>query len=183
MTLNKSKFDFYYLIICSRGPGTETITTKKMTRDELTTFEFDDTAIEDFNAVGIASGQTEDTDEGPVICMPKHKMELNKLWQWLVLDTARSAEAEPIQIDDIFKHELFAYVSALFRAFVIDNITTDENPWTSVNAWRNIESEILTIEQFKKVLEALQTTPQQLLQTNCAVLKECAMRYENGTLQ
>ncbi len=74
------------------------------------------------------------------------------------------------------------YISACIRAFLPKEIGEDDNPWTSVNGWRNAEVEIPNKSQFEALLEATGETAEQLGQWECTVLKEAAKRYLEGKL-
>jgi hypothetical protein len=75
-----------------------------------------------------------------------------------------------------------AYLSACLRVFLTNDIGNDGNPWTSVNGWRKVEIEIPNKAQFELLMEATGGTVEQLGAWDCAVLKEAAKRYKEGTL-
>ena len=87
------------------------------------------------------------------------------------------AENQPPPVS--YRH---AYVSACLRAFLPKEIGEDNNPWTCVNGWRNINVEIPNKSQFEALIQATGETAEQFGKWNCAVLKEAAKRYLEGKL-
>jgi hypothetical protein len=75
-----------------------------------------------------------------------------------------------------------AFLSACLRVFLTSDIGSDNNPWTSINGWRKVEIEIPNKAQFELLMEATGETAEQLGKWDCAVLKEAAKRYLEGTL-
>lgn len=173
--LNRDDFDFFYLIICSRGPGSETITVDNITgqRDNIEFLEASETEFEKF---GVYEATTNFNDEGPVIAVPSGTNPLKGLYSWLKKDTVDIGEGYPD-----FNYGP-AYLSACLRAFLPGEIVEDGNPWTSVNGWRKLEIELPSKGQFELLMEATGETAEQLGQWDCAVLKEAAKRYREGTL-
>lgn len=186
--LNLEDFDFYYLIICSRGPGSETITVNKLDPanfltvgegededDERPEFgvEFMEEAEAEFEKFGVCEATTNFNDEGPVIAVPTGTMPLKGICGWLQKDVE--------SFGDDFDYAP-AYLSACLRVFLTSNIKSDNNPWTSVNAWRKVDIELPNKAQFEALMEATEQTVEQLGQWNCKVLKEAARRYMKGTL-
>ena len=189
-------FDFYYLIICSRGPGSETITISKLNDMEYE-IELMDASEDEFQKFGICEVTTNVLDEGPVIAVPFGTVPLKAIYEWLKYDYARNeqhlealdileisdetrAMVEEIEATRLATRQ--AYMSACIRVFLSSDIGMDNNPWTSVNGWRKVEIEIPNRSQFELLMEATGETAQQLGQWNCAVLKEAAKRYLQGTL-
>jgi len=173
--LNKPDFDFYYLIICSRGPGSETVTVDNIIaqRDSI---EFLDTSEDEFKKFGVCEATTNFNDEGPVIAVPSGTKPLKGIYAWLKKDTLDIGEGYPE-----FDYGP-AYLSACLRVFLTDNIGHGDNPWTSVNGWRKLEIELPNMAQFGALMEATGETAEQLGKWNCKVLQEAAKRYKEGTL-
>lgn len=96
--LEKSDFDFYYLIICSRGPGSETIVVDNVSnrRDALHFYEGSE---DQFKKIGVCEAGADFNDEGPVIAVPKDTKPLKAIYEWIKQDVA-SLEAE--NGDDFF---------------------------------------------------------------------------------
>src|SRR5208283_5338636 len=92
--LNRDDFDFYYLIICSRGPGSETITVDNITgqRDSIEFLEVSETEFEKF---GVCEATTNFNDEGPVIAVPSGTKPLKAIYAWLKQDAVKLEEKYP----------------------------------------------------------------------------------------
>ena len=219
--LKKDDFDFYYLIICSRGPGSETIVVDNVSnrRDVLHFYEGSE---DQFKKIGACEAGADFNDEGPIIAVPRGTKPLKAIYEWIKQDVA-SLEAEngpdmfntnyllgalqliektmaehgadSEEVQEMRKQaENFAaeqpepknyrqsYISACLRAFVPNKIGEDGNPWSSVNAWRNVVIEIPNKEQFEALMEATGETAEQLGKWDCAVLKEAARLYLEGKL-
>ncbi|MGO9482469.1 MAG: hypothetical protein ACLP05_11905 [Candidatus Kryptoniota bacterium] len=170
--LSRDDFDFYYIIICSRGPASETITVDNITGQ----LEFLETSETEFEKFGVCEATTNFNDEGPVIAMPKGTKPLKGLYSWLKKDTVDIGDGYPD-----FDYSP-AYISACLRVFLTSEIGSDNNPWTSVNGWRKVEIELPNKAQFEALMEATGETADQLGQWDCAVLKEAAKHYKEGTL-
>jgi hypothetical protein len=190
--LNLEDFDFYYLIICSRGPGSETITLNKLDLsifshdveeedddDDRPEFavEFTEEAEAEFKLYGVCQVEAEWNDEGPVIAVPTGTMPLKGIYGWLQQDAGKIGDDDYVEFD-----YSQAYLSACFRVFLSGDIKADNNPWTSVNGWRKVDIEIPNKAQFEALMEATGETAEQLGQWECAVLKETAKRYLEATL-
>ncbi len=194
--LELGDLDFYYLIICSRGPGSETITVTKLDETE-TEIELLETSEDEFNKFGVCEATTNFNDEGPVIAVPFGTMPLAAIYEWLKYDYARNEQhLEPLNIPGMSDETRAmvegieatrlatrqAYMSACIRVFLSSDIGMGNNPWTSVNGWRQVDIELPNKAQFEALMEATGETAEQLGQWNCAVLKEAAKRYLEGTL-
>jgi hypothetical protein len=173
--LKLEDFDFYYLIIWSRGPGSETITISKLNDMEYE-IEMLDTSEDELAEFGICEVTTNVLDEGPVIAVPKGTMPLKAIYEWLQLDAGQIGDGYPD-----FDYAP-AYISACLRVFLTSDIKADSNPWTSINGWRKVEIELPNKAQFEALMEATGETAEQLRQWECAVLKEAAKRYLEGQL-
>ena len=68
--LEKDDFDFYYLIICSRGPGSETIVVDNVS-DRRSVLHFYEGAEDQFKKIGACEAGADFNDEGPVIAVPE----------------------------------------------------------------------------------------------------------------
>jgi hypothetical protein len=195
MRIRKRDYDFYYLIICSRGPGSETITVNKVDPDDvhIPRKEEDSLIEEDLKETGVFSLDL--FDEGPVLAVPTGTMPLDKIYKWLVKDTIRWNEdaGTPLcdseecvrraqAIKEEFDNLSQAYISACLRAFLPSDIKKDSNPWTSCNAWRKLEIEIPSKNQFEQLMRATGKTADELGEWDCEVLAEAARRYKAGTL-
>ena len=148
--LELGDLDFYYLIICSRGPGSETITVTKLDETE-TEIELLETSEDEFNKFGVCEATTNFNDEGPVIAVPFGTMPLEAIYEWLKYDYARNEQhLEPLNIPGMSDETRAmvegieatrlatrqAYISACIRVFLSSDIGMGNNPWTSVNGWR-----------------------------------------------
>ncbi len=173
--LSTDDFDFYYLIICSRGPGSETITVTNIT-GQLDSIEFLETSESECEKFGVCEATTNFNDEGPVIAVPSGTKPLKGVYSWLKKDTVDIGEGYPD-----FDYGP-AYLSACLRVFLTSNIGEDSNPWTSINGWRKLDIEIPNKAQLELLMGATGETAEQLGQWDCAVLKEAAKRYLAGTL-
>jgi hypothetical protein len=200
MPMNKKDFDFYYLIICSRGPGSETITVDKVT-EQAKEIEFSETAEQEYKEFGVCGADASFNDEGPILCVPVGTMPLRGVYRWLVYDNERWKDSRgevasalervgaeqkftnlAAQVNDIVDSVEQAFISACFRVFLTPHINRTDNPWTSVNAWRSLEVEMLSKEQFDVTMVAMDMTAEKLLGYDCAVLREAATRYLQGAL-
>jgi hypothetical protein len=89
--LNKD-FDFYYLIICSRGPGSETMVVDNVSgrRDSLRFYEGSE---DQFKKIGACAASADFNDEGPIIAVPRGTKPLKAIYEWIRQDVA-NLEAE-----------------------------------------------------------------------------------------
>jgi len=193
--LNRDDFDFYYLIICSRGPGSETITVDRLD-DQHDRIEFLEASEDKFKKFGVCEATTNFNDEGPVIAVPAGIKPLKAIFAWLKnycdeTDTDMSAPVPSLdaevqvivaQLDKANADTRDAFLSACIRVFLTSKIGNDGNPWTSVHAWRNVEVEIPNQAQFELLMEATGQTAEQLGKWDCAVLQAAAKRYLEGKL-
>ena len=90
--LNLENFDFYYLIICSRGPGSETIVVENVT-NRRDTIHFYDGSEAQFKEIGACEAGADFNDEGPIVAVPKDTKPLKAIYQWILQDVA-TMEAE-----------------------------------------------------------------------------------------
>ena len=193
--LNRDDFDFYYLIICSRGPGSETITVDRLD-DQHDRIEFLEASEDEFKKFGVCEATTNFNDEGPVIAVPAGIKPLKAIFAWLknycdetdadmsapVLSLDAGVQAIVAQLDKANADTRDAFLSACIRVFLISDIGNDGNPWTSVNGWRKLDIEIPNNAQFEALIEATAQTVEQLGTWDCAVLKQAAKQYKEGTL-
>jgi hypothetical protein len=89
--LNKEDFDFYYLIICSRGPGSETITVDNVS-DRRDTLRFYEGSEDQFNKIGACEADADFNDEGLIIAVPKGTKPLKAIYEWIKQDVAKLEE-------------------------------------------------------------------------------------------
>ena len=196
--LNQEDFDFYYLIICSRGPGSETIVVDSVS-DRRDALHFDEGAEDEFKKFGVCEAGADFNDEGPVIAVPAGTRPLKAIYAWLKnycdvtaaeyavgTESTRSTDLETRAIleklDKQHAETRSAFLSACLRAFLPNEIGEDGNPWTSVNGWRNVKVEIPNKSQFEALMDATDETAEQLGKWECKVLQEAAKRYVQGTL-
>jgi hypothetical protein len=194
--LNREDFDFYYLIICSRGPGSETITVSNVSEHRRGISSEDESEAQ-FKEFGVCEAFAEFNDEGPIIAVPAGTKPLKSIFAWLknYCDETDAADmSDPIpsldsevqaivaQLDKTKNETRDAFLSACIRVFLTSKIGNDGNPWTSVNGWRKVDIEIPNKEQFEALMEATCETAEQLGKWDCAVLKEAAKRYLEGKL-
>jgi len=90
--IKKDDFDFYYLIICSRGPGSETITVDNVS-DRRDTLHFYEGSEDQFKNIGACEAGADFNDEGPIIAVPRGTKPLKAIYEWIKQDVA-SLEAE-----------------------------------------------------------------------------------------
>ncbi|MGA3118004.1 MAG: hypothetical protein ABSF90_26670 [Syntrophobacteraceae bacterium] len=196
--LNREDFDFYYLIICSRGPGSETITVDRLD-PMVSDIEFLEASETEFEKFGVCEVAADFNDEGPIIAVPAGTKPLKAIYTWLKnycaetdaeyavgTESTRSSDPETRAIlETLDKHHAEtrnAFLSACLRVFLTSDIGSDNNPWTSINGWRKVEIEIPNKAQFELLMEATGETAEQLGRWECAVLKQAAKQYEEGTL-
>ena len=196
--LNQEDFDFYYLIICSRGPGSETIVVDNVS-DRRDALHFYEGAEDEFKKFGACEAGADFNDEGPVIAVPAGTKPLKAMYAWLKnycdvtdaeyavgTESTRSTDPETRAIleklDKHYAETRSAFLSACLRAFLPNEIGEDGNPWTSCNGWRKADIEIPNKAQFEALMEATGETAEQLGKWDCAVLKEAAKQYKEGTL-
>ena len=89
--LNKD-FDFYYLIICSRGPGSETMVVDNVS-DRRDSLRFYEGSEDQFKKIGACEAGADFNDEGPIIAVPRGTKPLKAIYEWIKQDVA-SLEAE-----------------------------------------------------------------------------------------
>jgi hypothetical protein len=194
--LNREVFDFYYLIICSRGPGSETITVTNVT-EQREDIHFMEESEAEFKLYGVCEAESHFNDEGPIIAVPAGTKPLKSIFAWLknYCDETDAADmSDPIpsldsevqaivaQLDKTKNETRDAFLSACIRVFLTSKIGNGGNPWTSVNGWRKVDIEIPNTAQFEALMEATEQTAEQLGQWNCAVLRQAAKRYLKGKL-
>ena len=90
--LKKDDFDFYYLIICSRGPGSETIVVDNVS-DRRDALHFYEGAEDQFKEIGACEAGADFNDEGPIIALPRGTKPLKAIYGWIKQDVA-NLEAE-----------------------------------------------------------------------------------------
>ena len=90
--LNQEDFDFYYLIICSRGPGSETIVVDNVS-DRRDALHFYEGSEDQFKKIGACEAGADFNDEGPIIAVPRGTKPLKAIYEWIKQDVA-SLEAE-----------------------------------------------------------------------------------------
>ncbi len=193
--LNTDDFDFYYLIVCSRGPGSETITVNNVSGDRRG-ISFEEESESQFKELGVCEAFGEFNDEGPIIAVPVGTKPLKSIFAWLknYCDETDADMSSPVPslnseaqaiVTQLYKRKSetrSAFLSACIRVFLTGNIGPGDNPWTSANGWRKVEIELPNKVQFEALMEATGETAEQLGKWNCAVLKEAAKRYLEGTL-
>ena len=186
------------LIICSRGPGSETMVVDNVS-DRRDALHFYEAAEDEFKKFGACEAGADFNDEGPIIAVPAGTKPLKAVYAWLKnycdvtdaeyavgTESTRSTDTENRAIlEKLYKQHAetkSAFLSACLRAFLPGKIGEDGNPWTSVNGWRNIEVEIPNKFQFGALLEATGDTAEQLGKWDCTVLQAAAKRYLEGKL-
>ena len=90
--LKKDDFDFYYLIICSRGPGSETIVVDNVS-NRRSAVHFYEGLEDQFKKIGACEAGADFNDEGPIIAIPKGTKPLKAIYEWIKQDVA-NIEAE-----------------------------------------------------------------------------------------
>ena len=90
--LEKDDFDFYYLIICSRGHGSETIVVDNVS-NRRSAVHFYEGLEDQFKKIGACEAGADFNDEGPIIAIPKGTKPLKAIYEWIKQDVA-NIEAE-----------------------------------------------------------------------------------------
>ncbi len=90
--LKTDDFDFYYLIICSRGPGSETIVVDNVS-DRRDALHFYEGSEAQFQKIGACEADADFNDEGPIIAVPRNTKPLKAIYEWIKRDVS-SLEAE-----------------------------------------------------------------------------------------
>ena len=160
----------YYLVICSRGPGSETIIVEDLKSEEDTGVISGKDTI-DQKAMNAAVKKLKDApvvevdadvDEGPVIALTK-KAKLSDIYKWLVKCTT-SLKKQREQVHG-------AFISACLRAFM------DIGEWTSCNEWRKVGSEAMSLDEFNQFMEATSQDIKALAKWDCKVLQTACKTY------
>jgi hypothetical protein len=199
-------YDFYYLIICSRGLGSETITVNKVSSDD--TFEWAEDAKKDLKKFGVCEVVADWNDEGPILAVPTGTKPLNGIYQWLKKYTAKWEEesdavfaiigedmAEDLtglaaderqmmkDLDALLPRQEplgSSLLSAMLRVFTSTNLK--HASWTSSDGWRNVNWELPSKRQFELLMDATGHTATQLGQWDCKVLQKAAELYKQKKL-
>lgn len=187
-------FKLLYLIICSRGPGSETICVEDVSRDcNVNDWDWCSESIQDALKKRSVVEITPWHDEGPIIAMTsetKLKDIYKWLQQWMTVDEEEISEdlleskiMQQIKADQDKNQQ--AYFSACLRAFVVyfepdgvHNGPGDSN-WTSCNSWRDGDgqlSEALTEKQFELILSC-GLTIEELEKWDCSVMRHACTSY------
>ena len=192
-----NQIDAKYVIICSRGPGSETIVTNIMyivQKDDGKYYYDEDRIVlddpedkidtnpigidETFNGIDVAY-----FDEGPVFMLKEGMSDeqvLGALYQCFKEEEEMHEifVTENEEMNALFK-EMYearkeghtAFVSAVIRSFLYPNA------WTSCHAWRKLEIEIMSKEQVDRYMEFTKLSLDDLKEVDCKVLNECARLY------
>jgi hypothetical protein len=171
-----------YLIICSRGPGSETIVVRDLLdavwEDDEGRFEIfgwndsngqdiEESQIPALLAAGhVVEGQM---DEGPVFLWPTG-MSKKDFLQAMIASDLRYRE-----MDEREEVEYQIFVSAMVRAFLVR-----PGVWTSCGAWRKLDLEFLTKKEFEEYLAVTDQSLETCLAHPCPVIKESAKLYQQG---
>lgn len=185
-----------YLIICSRGGGTETITTSnplaqedypdesddgsnELTLDNIT--PFDPITATDWGDRPLTERMVQEKlnrnelvigglDEGNVYLVPEGMTEIEFLRQALACEIKFGGYEGTSPLGS-------QLISALLRALI-----ANLNTWTSCNAWRKLDVELMSKEQFEMYMEVTGRQLNDLLtEPHCRVLRESAKLYYVGT--
>lgn len=200
MALKRDDFDAYYLIICSRGPGSETLTIDRP--ETMEGIRLVAGSAQTFKKFGVCEGMAEWNDEGPLILVPKGTLPLTGIFKWIAYDQARWDEELKKETVDLLKQlkslnatdraifqdiakareeNMHAFLSAAYRVF-LQKLKFGQNRWTSCNAWRKLDLEIPSKRQFKLLLDATGLTVDELEKWNCKVMKKACELYRRGKL-
>ena len=87
--LKTDDFDFYYLIICSRGPGSETIVVDNVS-DRRDALHFYKGSEDQFKKIGACEAGADFNDEGPIIAVPKGTKPLKAIYEWINRTTMKA---------------------------------------------------------------------------------------------
>lgn len=199
----KDEFDLYYLIICSRGEGTETITVDKVEERLSNKIKFEEHARSDFERFGACIADADFSDEGYIVCVPSGTFPLRGILQVVSEDYKRNmvspsyepgmtlamlnkrekeVKKEAMQPGWIAEPLQQAFLSALLRVWLTPNIAGDDNPWTSTNGWRKVDIEVLNEDQLARMAQAMSLTIQDFEAWNCEVMKRTVQLYRQGKL-
>lgn len=190
-----------YVIVCSRGPGSETIVSeeidvvKQQDGSYLWTELLDDPdedpsfnklqIDEIYNGVPVAW-----YDEGPILFVSDDMSDSTVLGALLkcfeddgegFLDLIDNLVERDSSLDKLLREmqkakleNVGAFTSAIIRSYLQRSV------WTSCDAWRNLEIEIMSKEQVDRYMEFTGTTIEVMLASDCKVLKECAGLYPDN---
>lgn len=207
------KVEGKYVIVCSRGPGSETIITETyaaVRKDDGKLYHDAELARQDMledvfvpneeiephlKHLDETPLQIDDTfsgievmweDEGPVLfsnesttdedirnclvqCFSFNEQELD-------FDCFKEPGNEELQklIEQMNKAKLEtadSFISAIFRSWI------DVGQWTSVDSWRNLESEVMSKELVDEYIRFTGQSIDAMAASKCKVLNECAYRY------
>lgn len=204
------KVEGKYVIVCSRGPGSETIITETFAAvrkddgklyhdtelarqdlledDYMPTDEIDDhvkhlevTPIRiDTTFAGI---EVMWEDEGPVL-FPKEGTTNEDILKCLnscfeINDDMFDFDYEELSnfIEEVNKAKVetaSAFMSAIVRSWLNPGV------WTSVDAWRNLECEVMSKEDVDRYCEFTGVPLSDLELQDCKVLAECVRRYPDN---
>lgn len=181
----------YYLIVCSRGPGSETIIVEEVEPGDHSIGQKEvDKAEKELKSQSVVEVDA-DTDEGPVLALTK-KATLGDIFRWLVkwntgnIDSMAEGWDDLVEktnkVDDSTKGLITsltkqreqiqdAFMSACLRAFI------DIGAWTSCNSWRKLEDELMTLKQFNQFVKAVGLDYEQLAKWDCKVLQAALSTY------
>jgi len=189
-----------YAIVCSRGPGSETIVVRDLLEADgeggLDEAKRDPRGYMENADVHLGGRALTTMDEEGVVYALAADITDHELWTLVKATEDHYDELMNEENDQVLKAltpgsealELYmrtstdiiksapALRSAMLRAFI-----ASPGIWTSVNGWRSVENEVLTREQMDKYMLLEQCTVEDLLAyDDCEVLQLSAKRYIAG---
>ncbi len=209
--MSERKVDGKYVIVCSRGPGSETIVTRAyavIRKDDGKLYYDVDIYRQQMEADGmeqeeineeLSHGMNEEPiridetwfgievmfeDEGPVLFMNEGTTNedilkcLTKCFEVndQELDFGDNEEMQNFMddINEAKKETANAFMSAIIRSWL------NPGSWTSVDAWRNLECEVMSKEDVDRYCEFTGVFQSDLELQGCKVLAECVRRYPDN---
>ena len=178
----KSELDIYYMITCSRGffnnGNDETLTLDYLpeVRDKL---EWDEHAANDWKTRSVAIAYNHCCDEGILICVPKGTWPLKAIMRLVVDDYVRHGgkmlDDNPLPSGKVLEPVHQAMLSAYLRLWLQkpEEIRANKSRgrWTSVDGWRKVELEVLSVRQLNLMTDTMELTVEDLAQWHCKVMK------------
>jgi len=178
-----------YLIVCSRGAGSETMTAKvwKPLEEALEESRIDEDgddvsryvnslsqSIKDGGeqlCAGVQVIDTEFNDEGMT-----YLVEADVTYRQMLEAILKSEDEYATEECELEKRT--SYRSAVYRAVVnnLEIVDRNETKWSSIGAWRSTECERMPLWQVQQCLELFKMTKEQALVCDCVVLRESIVK-------
>lgn len=153
-----------HFIVCSRGPGSETMTVNLWQPAEKVLENTEEELEKEFDENGDDTGRITST--------------LDQLRNALTSGEGDQVCEGILSVDSGFDGDLtkLQYATAVYRAIVnnwdhIENFDYDQSVWSSVGAWRSVEHELMPMWQVEQCMELFDLTKEQVLTCDCPVLR------------